>query len=51
MTERLVAGVAIVGFGATKMSPASGCRSAPADEAAVASARTGMSRQAADRRP
>ena len=51
MTEDLIAGMAMVGFGATEMSPASGYRSAPAGEAAVASARTGMSGQIADRGP
>ncbi len=51
MTEHLTGGMAIVGFGATEMSPPGGCRSAPAGEAAVASARTGMSRQTADREP
>ena len=52
MTEHLIAGVAIVGFGATEMSPTGGHRSAPAGEAAaVASARTGMSRRTADREP
>ena len=51
MTEHLIAGVAIVGFGATEMSLPGGCRSAPAGEAVVASARAGMSRQTADREP
>ena len=51
MTEHLIVGVAIVGFGATQMSAAGGCRSAPADGDAGASARTGMSGQIADREP
>ena len=51
MTEHLIGGMAIVGFRATEMSPAGGYRSVPPGEAAVASARTGMSRQTADRKP
>ena len=51
MTEHLTGGMAIVGFGATEMSLPDGCRSAPAGEAVVASARTGMSRRTADREP
>ena len=51
MIEHLIAGMAVVGFGATEMSPAGGYRSAPAGESAVARGRTGMSRPTADREP
>ena len=51
MTGHLTGGMAIVGFGATEMSLPGGCRPVPPGEAAGASARTGMSRQTADREP